>query len=101
MVLLLQFGYPVFVQFLCGMHRFNRQAMLTSVYAVIKLIGALSLIFIFGVYGAFAGFAIGVVFLVYSKDTGNAEKRKQSMVMFFAIVVLFLIAVLIRLIFLS
>lgn len=59
LVLLLQSGYPVFVQYLSGMHRFNRQALLTSVYAVIKLIGALSLIFVFGVYGAFAGFAIG------------------------------------------
>ena len=59
LVLLLQSGYPIFVQYLSGMHRFNRQALLTSTYAVIKLIGALSLIFVFGVYGAFAGFAIG------------------------------------------
>jgi len=59
LVLILQCGYPIFVQFLSGMHRFNRQAALTSLYAVIKLSGALSLIFIFGVYGAFAGFAIG------------------------------------------
>lgn len=58
-VLLLQSGYPIFVQFLSGLHRFNRQAMLTSFYAVIKLVGALSLIFVWHVYGAFAGFAIG------------------------------------------
>ncbi|HBE89829.1 MAG: hypothetical protein A3E37_05115 [Candidatus Andersenbacteria bacterium RIFCSPHIGHO2_12_FULL_46_9] len=58
-VLFLQAGYPIFVQFLSGLHLFNRQALLTAFYAVIKLTGALSLIFVWHVYGAFAGFAIG------------------------------------------
>lgn len=58
-VIFLQAGYPIFVQFLSGLHLFNRQAMLTAFYAVTKLTGALSLILIWHVYGAFAGFAIG------------------------------------------
>lgn len=58
-VIFLQAGYPIFVQFLSGLHLFNRQALLTAFYAVTKLTGALSLIFIWHVYGAFAGFAIG------------------------------------------
>lgn len=58
-VIFLQAGYPIFVQFLSGLHLFNRQALLTAFYAVTKLAGALSLILIWHVYGAFAGFAIG------------------------------------------
>ena len=51
--------FVAIVQFLSGLHLFNRQALLTAFYAVIKLTGALSLIFVWHVYGAFAGFAIG------------------------------------------
>lgn len=58
-VILLQAAYPIFVQFLSGLHFFNRQAALTAVYAAAKLAGALTLIYFWGVYGAFAGFAIG------------------------------------------
>lgn len=58
-VIFLQGLYPVFVQFLSGMHQFNKQALLTTIYAFGKLFGAISLIFIFGLYGAFAGFAVG------------------------------------------
>jgi len=77
---LLQSGYPVFVQYLSGMHRFNRQAMLTSTYAVIKLMGALSLIYVFGVYGAFAGFAIGgfvaaIIGWVWTKKIGGTTPK--------------------------
>lgn len=59
LVIFSQAYYPIYVQYLSGMHRFNRQAALTVIYAVVKLLGALGLIFIFGVYGAFAGFAAG------------------------------------------
>ncbi len=41
------------------MHRFNAQALLTSVYATAKLAGAVSLLYLFSLYGALAGFAIG------------------------------------------
>ncbi|MEX2055172.1 MAG: flippase [Candidatus Andersenbacteria bacterium] len=59
LVIFLQAYYPVFVQFLSGLHRFTRQALLTSVYALAKLLGALTLLYFFNVYGAFAGFAVG------------------------------------------
>jgi len=59
LVIVLQAAYPVFVQFLSGLHFFNRQAALTAVYASAKLIGTLALIYYWQVYGAFAGFAIG------------------------------------------
>lgn len=59
LVIFLQAFYTIFAQFFSGLHRFNRQAALTSLYAVIKLLGAISLIYFIGVYGAFAGFAIG------------------------------------------
>lgn len=59
LVVFAQSFYNIFTQFLSGMHRFNRQAVLTSFYAVIKLISAVSLLFVIGVYGAFAGFGIG------------------------------------------
>lgn len=59
LVIFLQAFYMVFTQFFSGMHQFNKQALLTSFYAVIKLVGAISLIYYLGVYGAFAGFALG------------------------------------------
>lgn len=60
-IVFLQAYYPVFLQFLSGLHRFNRQALLMSLYAVAKLVGAVTLIFVWHVYGAFAGFAVGGV----------------------------------------
>ena len=58
-VVLSQAFYPAFAQFLSGLHRFNKQSLLTAVYAIVKLVGALSLIYTFEVYGAFAGFLVG------------------------------------------
>lgn len=58
-VMFTQAFYPIFVQFFSGLHRFNRQALLTSIYATAKLVGAIGLIYTFGVFGAFSGFAIG------------------------------------------
>lgn len=58
-IIFFQAFYPIYVQFLSGMHRFNAQAFLTSVYAIAKLIGALILLYFFSLYGALAGFAIG------------------------------------------
>jgi stage V sporulation protein B len=60
-VIFLQGFYPVYTQFLSGMHRFTKQAALTSVYAVAKLAGAISLIYVFNLYGALSGFAVGGV----------------------------------------
>lgn len=59
LVVFLQAFYNVYVQFLSGMHAFNRQALLTSLYAITKLVGAIVLITYIHVYGAFAGFAVG------------------------------------------
>lgn len=61
-VIFTQAQYPIYIQFLSGMHLFNRQAMLTAFYAIIKAVSALSLIYIIHVYGAFSGFAIGGLF---------------------------------------
>lgn len=58
-VIFLQGFYPVYVQFLSGMQKFNKQALLTGVYAVGKLIAAISLLYIFRLYGALSGFAMG------------------------------------------
>lgn len=58
-VILGQAFYPIQAQFLSGMHMFSRQAALTAFYAMIKVVGALSLIYFIHIYGAFAGFLIG------------------------------------------
>lgn len=58
-IIFLQAFYPIYVQFLSGMHFFNRQALITSIYAIAKLAGALLLLYFFSLYGALAGFAIG------------------------------------------
>lgn len=58
-IIFFQAFYPIYVQFLSGMHRFTAQALLTSVYAIAKLVGALALLYYFSLYGALAGFAIG------------------------------------------
>lgn len=58
-VIFAQALYPVYTQFFGGIHLFSRQSLLTAIYAVVKLAGALSLIYVLHVYGAFAGFLIG------------------------------------------
>lgn len=58
-VVFFQAFYPIFVQFFSGLHHFNRQALLTIIYATAKLAGAIGLMYVFGVFGAFSGFAIG------------------------------------------
>lgn len=60
-IILAQAFYPVYVQYLSGMLQFNRQAALTSLYALAKLVGAVSLLYLLHVYGALAGFAVGGV----------------------------------------
>ncbi len=77
-IIFLQGFYPIYVQFLSGMHLFSKQALLTGSYAVAKLIGALSLIFVFRLYGALAGFAIGGVLAAilgwyWTKKKGGTE----------------------------
>lgn len=59
LILLMQAFYPIFIQFFSGLHLFNRQAALTTLYALAKLIGAVLLLLVFDIYGAFAGFAVG------------------------------------------
>jgi O-antigen/teichoic acid export membrane protein len=59
LILVCQALYPVYAQFLSGMHRFTQQAALTAVYAVSKLLGAIALLYWFSLQGALAGFAIG------------------------------------------
>lgn len=77
-IVFFQAFYPIYVQFLSGMHRFNKQAALTSIYAVGKLAGAIILIYAFGVFGAFAGFAIGgivaaIVGFIWTRSIGGTK----------------------------
>lgn len=58
-IIFFQAFYPVFVQFLSGLHRFHKQASLTTLYAIAKLAAAIGLIYTFHLYGALAGFALG------------------------------------------
>ena len=64
-IIFFQAFYPIYVQFLGGMHRFNAQAFLTSIYAIAKLAGALALLYFFSLYGALAGFAIGGIIAAF------------------------------------
>ncbi len=61
LVVFLQAFYPIYSQYFSGLHFFNRQAVITVVYATAKLVGAIGLLYAYHVYGAFAGFAIGGV----------------------------------------
>lgn len=75
--------YPVYVQFLSGMHRFHRQAALTSIYAVAKLAGAIGLIYAFHLYGALAGFALGgiaagIIGWWWARGVGGSQPYKIS-----------------------
>lgn len=81
LVIFLQAYYPIFAQFLSGLHRFNRQALLTSSYAVVKLVGALGLLTLFGVYGALGGFAVGGVVAAvlgwwWARQSGGRLRRR-------------------------
>lgn len=78
-IILIQAFYPVYSQFLSGMHHFNKQAALTATYAVAKLIGAISLIYIFQLYGALSGFAVGGIIAAllgwhWTKKMGGMEE---------------------------
>lgn len=80
-VIFLQGFYPIYVQFLSGMHFFSRQALLTASYAIAKLVGALSLIFLFRLYGALAGFAVGGILAAilgwyWTRGKGGTEPYK-------------------------
>lgn len=78
-IVLSQAIYPIFTQYLSGLHRFNRQAALTTVYAIAKLAGAVGLLFIFYIYGALLGFAVGgivatILGFVWAKGAGGRQR---------------------------
>ncbi len=80
-VIFLQAYYQIFVQFLSGAHHFNRQAALTSIYAVAKLAGSVGLLFIYQVFGAIAGFAVGgivaaIIGWLWTRNVGGKETKK-------------------------
>ncbi|HLD25990.1 MAG TPA: oligosaccharide flippase family protein [Candidatus Andersenbacteria bacterium] len=80
-VIFLQAFFQVFVQFLAGMHHFRKQAALTSLYAIIKLLAAISLIYVLGIFGAFASFAIGGVIAAiigwyWTRGIGGTHDRR-------------------------
>ena len=96
LVIFTQAFYPMYVQFFSGLHRFNRQAVLTVIYATVKLIGALSLIYFIGVYGAFAGFAIGglaaaAVGWYWSKGQGGTKPLRLPIKSFLAFASLYVL----------
>ena len=81
LVIFLQAFYPIYVQFFSGMHFFNKQAALTTLYAIAKLGGAITLLYFFGVYGALAGFAIGgivaaIIGWKWTKKVGGKTQTK-------------------------
>jgi O-antigen/teichoic acid export membrane protein len=89
LVIFLQAFYQLFIQFASGLHFFNRQAALTAIYATAKLISALTLIYIFGVYGAFSGFAIGAVIATligwqWTRHLGGREPHRLPLRPFLA-----------------
>lgn len=72
--------YPVFAQYLSGLHRFSRQALLTSIYAIAKLVGAIGLFFVFHIYGALLGFAVGgavagLLGFVWTRNAGGQQPK--------------------------
>lgn len=82
-VIFAQALYPVYTQFFGGMHFFSRQGLLTALYAIVKLCGAVSLIYVFHVYGAFAGFLIGGLAAAalgwyWTRNVGGSNKSTLS-----------------------
>lgn len=92
--------YPIFTQYLSGLHRFNRQAALTMIYAVAKLAGSVGLLFIFHIYGALLGFAVGgavagVLGFLWARNIGGRHIKPlpmRSFLSFAGIFVLILIS---------
>lgn len=87
LVLFLQSFFPVFPQFLAGLHRFNQQAVLTTVYALAKVVGSIGLLYIWHIYGALAGFAVGGVVggllgWYWSRRVGTSAWRKLALKQF-------------------
>jgi stage V sporulation protein B len=83
-IIFFQAFYPIYVQFLSGMHRFNKQATLTTIYAAAKLAGAIGFLYFFGVYGAFIGFAVGgitaaIIGWWWTLNIGGEARKKLSL----------------------
>jgi stage V sporulation protein B len=83
LVIFSQAFYPVYTQFLSGVHFFKRQALLTAFYATVKLIAAVALVFVIQLFGAFAGFmaggiAAGIAGLWYTRGIGGEKTRVIS-----------------------
>lgn len=77
-IVFIQAIYPIFTQYFSGLHRFNRQAALTTIYAIAKLTGAVGLLFIFHIYGALLGFAVGgivasILGFMWAKGAGGRQ----------------------------
>jgi O-antigen/teichoic acid export membrane protein len=88
LIILSQALYPMYVQYLSGMHRFNKQAALTCLYAVAKLLGALGLMYFVQVYGALGGFAVGGIVAAaagwwWTRRLGGASAKKLPLKSFF------------------
>jgi stage V sporulation protein B len=87
--ILFQAAYPVFNQYFSGLHNFNKQAVLTTLYALTKFAGAIGLLYFWHVYGAFAGFALGglaatVVGWYWTRDHRTAVGTKLHLKNFLA-----------------
>lgn len=99
-VIFTQAIYPIFTQYLSGLHRFNRQAALTTIYAIAKLIGSVGLLFVFHIYGALFGFAIGgavagLLGFIWARKAGGQQPKPlpvRSFLSFAGIFVLILIS---------
>lgn len=81
LIILCQAFYPIYIQYLSGMHRFNKQAALTSLYAIAKLTGAVGLLYFLKVYGALGGFAVGgivaaIIGWYWTLRLGGTTKRR-------------------------
>lgn len=91
-IILSQAFYPMYVQYLSGMHRFNKQAALTCIYALAKLLGALALMYFIAVYGALAGFAVGGIVAAsvgwwWTRRLGGGARKKLPLKSFFTFAV--------------
>lgn len=99
-IILTQAIYPIFTQYFSGLHRFNRQAALTTTYAITKLVGSVGLLFIFHIYGALLGFAVGGIIagllgFWWAKNAGGQQSKPlptRSFLSFAGIFVLILIS---------
>lgn len=78
--------YALYIGVFNGLHAFKKQALVSSIYSIVKVVGVIALTLFFGLSGAIGGFIvaplIAVLFGLYIPKKGNASFPYKKLLLF-------------------